>query len=451
MSIRIENIGKQFTRRAEAAPRSFKEWFVQWGRRAPAPAPFWALKDVSVTVGDGEMLGVIGANGAGKSTLLRLIGGVLAPDAGTVAVDGRIGGLLSLYTGFADDLTGRENIYTAGIVAGLSRREVTRRMDAIIDFAELAHAIDAPFRTYSTGMQLRLGFAIAMHTDPDVLLIDEALSVGDLAFQQKCLARIKAFQRAGCALVFVSHAPAQVRQLCDQVLWLEQGRVVACGPPDVVTGQYESQMMAETLRRLPDAHPAAARPTDAAAEGLSTGRGGTGLVLNETRFGSLEAQIEQVRLLDAAGRPTAAVPAGRPLTVAVTYHAPTALTSPIVSVTLQRPDGTVGADLNTEAEQVPLPALAGRGRVLLHLDRLDAAPGDYFVNVGLYAAGWRYAYDFHWRAYPLRVTGGQPAPAPWSPPRRWVLEDDDGMTADRERNGRQRPARDVTTPPVADG
>jgi lipopolysaccharide transport system ATP-binding protein len=426
MSIRIENIGKQFARRAEAAPRSFKEWFVQWGRRAPAPAPFWALRDVSVTVADGEMLGVIGANGAGKSTLLRLIGGVLAPDAGTVAVDGRIGGLLSLYTGFADDLTGRENIYTAGIVAGLSRREVTRRMDAIIDFAELAPAIDAPFRTYSTGMQLRLGFAIAMHTDPDVLLIDEALSVGDLAFQQKCLARIKAFQRAGCALVFVSHAPAQVRQLCDRVLWLEAGRVVACGPPDVVTGQYESQMMAETLRRLPDDHPAASgdgAPLEAGTDD------GSGLILNETRFGSLEATISAVRLLGADGRPAATVAAGRPLTVEVTYDAPTPVASPIVSVALQRPDGTVAMDVNTEAEQVPLPSLAGRGRVQLQLDRLGAAPGDYFVNVGLYAAGWCYAYDFHWQAYTLRVTGGQPAAAPWSPPRRWVLEEGTGAQA----------------------
>jgi lipopolysaccharide transport system ATP-binding protein len=421
MSIRVEQLGKRFVRSDASAPRSLKEWFVRWGRRGVKPKPFWALKDVSATVAPGEMLGVIGANGAGKSTLLRLIGGVLAPDAGTVAVDGRIGGLLSLYTGFSNDLTGRENAYTAGIVAGLTRAEVTERMDAIIDFAELAHAIDTPLRTYSTGMQLRLGFAVAVHTEPDVLLIDEALSVGDLAFQQKCLARINEFQRKGCALVFVSHAPAQVRQLCDNVLWLENGEVRAYGPADVVTGQYESQMMAETRRRIPDTHPAAPSADGPPSDEEATGDDAR-LVLNETRFGSLEATLKTVRLLDAAGHPIEGIVAGHPLTVEVEYHAPTPIPTPIFSVTLQQKDGTTGFDLNTEAEQVPLPTLEGQGRVRLHLDRLDAAPGEYFVNVGLYASGWRYAYDFHWQIYPLRVIGGQPAAAPWSPPRRWELD-----------------------------
>lgn len=423
--IRLTNVSKTFTRHMRTAPRSLKEWFVHLGawqaaakERADAKT-LWALRDVSVTVRPGEMLGVIGANGAGKSTLLRLIGGVLSPDGGTVEVGGRIGGLLSLDTGFSDDLTGRENVYTSGVVAGLTRREVTERMDAIVAFAELAHAIDAPLRTYSTGMRLRLGFAVAVHTDPDVLLIDEALSVGDLAFQQKCLARIREYQSRGCALVLVSHSPAQVQQLCDTVLWLRQGRAVACGPPDVVTGQYESEMMAETQRRLPASHPAASRNGTARGDGAPEGH--PALVLNETRFGSLEATIDAVRLLDETGRATDVVPSGHPLAVEIDYRAPEPIPDPIFSVTLQQADGTDVLDVNTQAEQIPLPRLKGRGTLQMELDRIDAGPGQYYVNVGMYAAGWHYAYDFHWQTYPVCVTGGLPAASSWSPPRRWHM------------------------------
>jgi lipopolysaccharide transport system ATP-binding protein len=415
-AIEASGLSKRFTRNA-ARPTTLKEAFVRLGQRRSVQDVVWALRDLSFQVAPGEMLGVIGANGAGKSTLLRLVGGVLAPDAGTVAVRGRIGGLLSLGTGFHDDLTGRENIFTNGVVAGLTRREVARRLDAIVDFAELAHAIDAPLRTYSTGMRLRLGFAVAVHTDPDVLLIDEALSVGDLAFQQKCLARIHAFRDDGCALLFVSHSPGQVRQACDRVLWLDGGEAAALGPADVVVGDYEAAMQAETIRRTPDTAPVHA-----------TGAG-TQLRLHETRFGSQEATLTDVRFYDNTGTPVETVCAGQPLAVEVAYDAPQPIGTPIVSLTLASPDGTACLDVNTEAEAVPLPALHGRGTLTCHIDRLDAAPGRYFVNAGLYAAGWAYAYDYHWQVHTLTVVGGQPASSAWSPPRRWALASASAETA----------------------
>ena len=408
-AIAVTNLGKRFTRHADR-PTTLKEAFVRLGSGTRSRETVWALRDVNVTVAPGEMLGVIGANGAGKSTLLRLVGGVLSPDRGQVAVNGRIGGLLSLGTGFHDDLTGRENVFTNGVVAGLTRQEVARRFDAIVDFAELAHAIDAPLRTYSTGMRLRLGFAIAVHTDPDVLLVDEALSVGDLAFQQKCLSRIDTFRTDGCALLFVSHDPGQVRQVCDRVLWLEGGTTRALGPADVVVGEYEATMQAETLRRTPD------------TSTVHTTGAGTVLRLHDTRFGSQEATLASVRLLDTAGTPVQTIRSGQPLSVEVTYDAPTPIATPIVSLTLCTPDGTAHLDVNTEAEAVPVPTLHGRGRVTCRFDRLDVAPGRYFVNAGLYAAGWTYAYDYHWQVYPLQVTGGTLAASAWSPPRRWSLQ-----------------------------
>jgi lipopolysaccharide transport system ATP-binding protein len=180
----------------------------------------------------------MGANGAGKSTLLRLIGGVGRPDEGQIHVNGRIGALLDLGAGFHPDLTGRENIYINGVISGLSRREVRRSFDSIVHFAELEEFIDSPLRMYSSGMQMRLGFAIAAHTEPEVLLIDEMLAVGDISFQQKCIQRIERFKFQGCTILLVSHEPALITDQCDEAIWLRAGKMVSYGKATVVTEQY---------------------------------------------------------------------------------------------------------------------------------------------------------------------------------------------------------------------
>jgi lipopolysaccharide transport system ATP-binding protein len=202
---------------------------------------FWALRDVSFRVAPGKMVGIMGANGAGKSTLLRLIGGVGSPDEGQIHVNGRIGALLDLGTGFHPDLTGRENIYINGVISGLSRKEVSRSFDSIVHFAELEDFIDSPLRVYSTGMQMRLGFAIAAHIEPEVLLIDEVLAVGDISFQQKCVQRIKRFKSQGCTILLISHEPALMIDLCDEALWLRAGKLVSHGDVATVTDQYVSE------------------------------------------------------------------------------------------------------------------------------------------------------------------------------------------------------------------
>jgi lipopolysaccharide transport system ATP-binding protein len=191
----------------------------------------------------------VGVNGAGKSTLLRLLGGVGRPDEGSVKVQGRINGLLDLGAGFHPDLSGRENVYINGVINGLTRREVARQLDSIVAFSELEAFIDSPLRTYSTGMQMRLAFAVATHTHPDILLIDEVLAVGDLVFQHKCIERIARFKTDGCTIVLISHDVGLVHQLCDEAVWLHAGRLLAHGAADLVVDQYvsEAESLSETL------------------------------------------------------------------------------------------------------------------------------------------------------------------------------------------------------------
>jgi homopolymeric O-antigen transport system ATP-binding protein len=237
----VHELGKRFRRYRGDRPRSIKEAIFR-GLRGVRPAEtFWALRHIGFDVGPGRILGLIGHNGAGKSTLLRLIGGVGRPDEGRISVRGRVTGLLDLGAGFHPDLSGRENVYVNGIVAGLTRADVRRRFDAIVDFAGLATAIDSPLRTYSQGMRQRLGFAVAVHTDPDVLLIDEMLAVGDQQFNRKCLDRVARFKQAGCAIVLASHRLGSVGEFCDEAIHLRHGEIVSRGPAaDVVLG-YERE------------------------------------------------------------------------------------------------------------------------------------------------------------------------------------------------------------------
>lgn len=409
-SIHVEGVGKRFARYPSQRAASFRQ-LVRQGWQRPVEH-FWALRDVSFVLERGEMLGVIGHNGSGKSTLLRLLGGVMRPDVGHVRVEGRIGGLLQLGVGFHSDLTGRENVFTSGIIAGLTRREVAARFDDIVAFAELEDFIDSPLRTYSTGMRMRLGFATAVHTDPDVLLIDEVLTVGDLAFQRKCLARIEQYKAQGCAIVFVSHSLSEVQTHCEQTLWLRGGQVAALGASEVVIGQYSAEMLAETRRRTPSVGP------------VAVAHNGVSLRLNENRFGSLEMTIRAVRLLDAAGHETREIRRGEGLCVEITYEAPEQLEAPIFNVSISDQQGRSCFDVSTDAEGMSLPSLQGVGCVALNLDRLDLSGGDYFVNVGIYERAWAYTYDYHWHVYSLHVQSEVHEKGIVSPPRRWSLQTD---------------------------
>ncbi len=408
--ITVQSVSKRYRLPSPNRPHTLQEAVVRGFRGIRSKDDFQALDQISFGIAAGKMVGVIGRNGAGKSTLLRLVGGVGTPDSGQIRVQGRLGALLDLGVGFHPELTGRENIYVNAVISGLTRREVRDRLPAIVDFAELGDFLDSPLRTYSTGMQMRLAFSVAAHLDPEILLVDEVLAVGDMRFQAKCLDRIREFKTRGCTILFVSHDLGQVRELCDEAIWLSSGHLTAHGPAGVVANQYANAMHPETRRRTP-AHQA----PQVTATGIQ-------LQVNQNRFGSQELQISGVRLLAPDGFPTTEMDSGAPLVVEIAFQARTPISSPIFGVTVTDTADRVCYDTSTAAGQLELPDLEGVGKIRLVLERLDLAGGEYFINAGAYKKEWEYAYDYHWRVYRLTIRPTPGEKGPLRPPHRWEFE-----------------------------
>jgi len=250
IAIRAEGLGKRYRIGERERYLALRDAFVRWAkapacllaRRAQEDNHIWALRDVSFEVPEGEAVGIIGRNGAGKTTLLKILARVTDPTEGYAEVRGRVGSLLEVGTGFHPELTGRENVFLSGAILGMSRRDIQRRFDEIVQFAGVERFIDTPLKRYSTGMQMRLAFAVAAHLEPDILLVDEVLAVGDLEFQRKCLGKMEEVGGEGRTVLFVSHQMNQIRRLCQRVLWLEGGQVVQEGPTAKVTAAYEVAM-----------------------------------------------------------------------------------------------------------------------------------------------------------------------------------------------------------------
>lgn len=397
-------VGKAFRRYATPAPTTFKGLALQ-GFQRNSVERVWALRNVDLTLEAGKMIGVVGQNGSGKSTLLRLLGGVMRSDEGSITRNGRVAGLLDLNVGMHLELTGRENVMIGGVIAGLTQRHISRRFDEIVAFAELEEFIDAPFRTYSSGMRMRLGFAVAAHVDPDILLIDEVLSVGDLAFQNKCLDRVEAIKRQGTGVVLISHDIDQVSRLSDAVIWLRRGEVVAQGSPAVVTADYRTEMTLKSRNLTPSEQSDRLLPS------------GNLLSIHKNRFGSMEMEIASVRLLDGSGAPVGSIGAEDTLTVEIDYRAP-GDAAPLIGLSIGAVGDSELIDISSEGDRVVLPH--GSHRLAVKFERLDLPPGEYAISVGLYEATWDYAYDYHWRAYTFTIKGAKHAPE-GGPPRRWTV------------------------------
>jgi lipopolysaccharide transport system ATP-binding protein len=355
--------------------------------------------------------------------LLRLIGGVGRPDTGHIDVRGPIGALLDLGAGFHPDLTGRENALLAGILNGLTRRQVIERLDSIVSFAEVEKAIDNPIRTYSSGMQMRLAFSVAVHTEPDILLIDEVLSVGDIAFQRKCLDRIAQFRAAGCSILLVSHEGSMVQAMCDEAIWLNSGRLMAQGGAHDVVHQYVAYM-GPAEPSLAESRPQEERSNPLASPSPSTIRTtrGNELPLEDQRFDSMELEIGVVRLLDLEGRAVTEVVSGQPLQIEIGFVAKGRLLAPIFYARLLREDGLVCANLTTEFSTLSLSAIQGPGCIALFLERLDLNRGRYVVDVGCYAQDWAYAYDSRFSECSFVVRGDNGRDGVLNVPHRWEVK-----------------------------
>src|SRR3954453_2992955 len=365
--IRFESVWKgyplwpsgQRTLRAVASRRS--PLFL---RRAPKR---WALKDVSFEVAPGQAVGLIGGNGSGKSTLLRLAAGLGGPSRGSVRVDAQAAAVLSLGDTLHPSLTGAENAVTAAVIAGLSRAEARRRLPAMLEFAELEDVADAPLRTYSDGMGLRLPFSVVAQLEPQVFLVDEVLAVGDLRFQAKCLARVRELRESGATVLLASHDLSLVRRECEQAAWLDGGHLVAYGDADEVVDQYE-----EAARE---------RARAATPRGDEAGT----LTLGHDRVGTQQATIDAVELTSGGD----ALAAGDPLGVRLRLSAREPVDDPIVSLAIRRSaDDVLCCELDTRASGVAIGRLEGDGAVELSFDRLDLAPGEHVIGVGLESADW---------------------------------------------------------------
>jgi lipopolysaccharide transport system ATP-binding protein len=370
----------------------------------------WALRDVSFKVERGKALGVIGPNGAGKSTLLRLVSGLGRPTRGSLRVTPNTASVLSLGDTFSAELTGRENATTAAVIAGLRLSEARTALPSILEFAELHGFEDAPIRSYSDGMKLRLAFGVVAQLLPDLLILDEVLAVGDLSFHQKCMAHLDHLRSAGASVLLASHDLGEVIERCDEVLWLDHGRVRALGDPQTVVEDYQRAMYSATLDVTPE--------PDEAQDGAD------GLVLRTSRFGSQEVQIEDVVVSSEEG--VGEVEPGGTLDVAMTVRTRGPREPIVVSVEVYRPDGEIPCiDLNTELDELEVGPVGPDGlHVTLSLDDLELGPGEYFVNVGVYPTDWAHAYDYHWLVYPLRIRGERKPDAVYRPQRRrWTFGD----------------------------
>jgi lipopolysaccharide transport system ATP-binding protein len=402
LALSIEGVWKQFARRGI---RSMTLKNVLLHQLAPFRRDyFWALKDVNAKIGLGETFGVIGENGSGKSTLLRLVAGLGRPSRGTITRGREIQALLSLGDSFDPLLTGRENALTAGILAGLRRRQIGAKLDEIAEFAELEEFIDDPLRTYSDGMRLRLAFAVATSTQPEIMLIDEVLSVGDLRFQQKCLSRLRELQAGGTTILLASHDESQVRDLCERALWLARGRVGAIGDPTEVYDAYHQSLRIETERRAAELNGRGAPARSASVDG-------------ENRLGTAEVEIVAVRVDPSTLQVSSE---GAPIRLEIDLVPNVPVSDAIVGVSLHRVgDLSKALDVSTDTDGVRLGRLDGPRTVSIDFDRLDVEPGSYRFDVGVYEKGWSYVYDYHWHAYPLEVVSS--ARGASDSPHRWLL------------------------------
>ncbi len=380
------------------------------GRRALSPdAAVPALVDLSFEVAAGEMVGIVGPNGSGKSTLLKLLAGIVRPTRGSVEVRGRLAALLELGAGFHPEISGRENIEINGLLLGLSRREIAQRFSEIVRFAELEEFLDAPLKTYSSGMAVRLGFSIAAHSDPDVLLVDEVLAVGDEAFSHRCLEKFAEFERAGKTILVVSHDLALVSARCRRAIWLDHGRLQADGPaPETVALYRERVAQEEGARRM-----------EAAGSQISAS-GPEQPPERPKRIGSGKAVVEEVRLLDSVGRPAGRISSGEQAALQMRVRAAAPLSDFVFGFAISTVSGQTVFGSNTDIDGLRPGEFTGEGRVTLEIPAFALGPGVYCLDAAAHARDGA-PYDYRRDVLRFEVTADRPVAGVWNPERRWTF------------------------------
>lgn len=376
-AVSIESVSKRY-RVYKERNRSLKSALLS-GRRARYE-DFWALRDISLEIPAGSTYGLIGENGSGKSTLLKCIAKILVPEEGRIKVHGKVASLLELGAGFHPELSGRENVYLNASILGLSRKQVDSKFDEIVNFSGIEAFIDQPVKNYSSGMYMRLGFSIAINVEPDILLIDEILAVGDAAFQRKCEERFSEFRTSGRTVVLVSHAMGSMRTLCDQVAWLDHGKVLKTGSPFEVVDEY-----------VDDSHEDRAD----APEG-------------QVRYGSGDVRVTGVQLLGPTGHPVNTVRTGEAVTLRVSYFAPAPVRRPVFGFAVETLEGVyLWAHNSRDGGMVP-DDVEGHGHVDLEIGSLMLQPGVYDLTAAITSYDSARTYDFLKHCLRFDVSFGTP-------------------------------------------
>lgn len=352
-----------------------------WGGKKKYYREFWALRDVSVTIPKGKTIGIIGRNGSGKSTLLQSIVGTLQPTTGDVQVNGRVSALLELGSGFNPEFTGRENAYINGVIMGLSHGEMTQRMAAIEQFAEIGDFIDQPVKLYSSGMYLRLAFACAINVDPDILIIDEALSVGDMQFQLKCIDKMKSFKTAGKTILFVSHDFYSVRNFCDEAIWMMDGKIHLQGNVKTVVEQYENSMQVVSENKE------TSMPLEKAVERVLT--------------------IDKIVCRDTEGKQQDTFKFGQAPVIVVDYTLHSPREGIVGGMALYDKQNTYVCGLNTKLDEQLLPTQPGQYQLILSYQDLNLLPGVYYIDVGFFESSAVVHLDYKSRETFFRIDSGE--------------------------------------------
>ncbi len=406
-SIRFDGVRKVYRwrglrRRGDTVKGAF--FHRRIGRGRSTVEQHVALEGVDFEVAPGETVAVIGPNGSGKSTLLKLAGGILRPTKGTVTTVGRVTALIELGAGFHPEITGRENVVINGMLLGLSRTEVERRIPQIVEFAGVGSFIDQPVKTYSSGMYVRLGFAVAVAVDPDVLLIDEVLAVGDEAFVRRCFDRLAWMRQRGVTMVLVSHDLDLVGRFADRAVYLNQGRVIVDGTSDAAVARYRSDVAGEETL---------AEDTARGVRVLEEGR----------RWGTGDVELVDVFCTNQGVRQKM-LPSGGACTVHLRYRVHQAVDDVVFGVAWHRVNGGLVGGHNTDLDGASPRRLDGDGEVRCVYKELDLAPGDYLLDAAVHARDGL-AYDYWCDAARVHVTAAVPWPGVWAPEHRWEEGDPD--------------------------
>jgi ABC-type polysaccharide/polyol phosphate transport system ATPase subunit len=414
-AIEVHNVRKTYRRYGRRKYFGTLKSAILSGRVARDLSPedsFEALKGVSFGVPAGQTFGIIGRNGSGKSTMLKLIAGIGRPSSGDVTVQGRVSALIELGAGFHPEISGRDNVFINGMMLGLSKREVADRFDEIVAFAELEKFIDEPVKTYSSGMYMRLGFSVAINVDPDVLLVDEVLAVGDEAFTHKCLEKFADFRRRGRTVLLVTHSLDLVSRFCDEALWLDHGVVRGQGDPRRVIDAYLLDVAAAEDKALDRQSRAGVTPQSGAPEDMTKAV--------EGRWGSREAEIVSVEFVRNDGSTAHVFDSGEPVAIRMRVRAHQPLQDFVFGVALFSADGVCCYGTNTDIEGAEPQEFAGEAEVRFVIDSLCLVAGAYKVDVAVHRRNG-VPYDYHRSLYAIRVTSRVNETGIARPPHHWTF------------------------------